>query len=82
MKKPMIEPMKMMPKTITQTTLTVSEGAFGSISFVTASKGPEIRNSVTADRNLDITLQSGEPLVDQAPGQYGQKAYSQPCFHP
>jgi hypothetical protein len=64
---------------ITQTTLTVSEGAFGSISFKAANRGLDIRNNATADRNLNITLQSGEPLVDQAPGQYAQEACSKPC---
>jgi hypothetical protein len=75
----MIEPMKMTPKTITQTTLTVSAGAFGSISFMAANRGLNIRNSATVDRNLDIWLQSGNPLIDQAPGQYGQEACSKPC---
>jgi hypothetical protein len=41
-----------------------------------ANKGPDIRNSTIADRNLDIWLQSGNPLVDQAPEKYGQEACS------
>ena len=79
-KKPTIEPMKMTRKTITQIMLTVSAGAFAaSISFAAANRGLDIRNSVTADRNLDIRLQSGNPLVDQAPGQPGQEAGTESC---
>ena len=73
-KKPTIEPMKMTIKTITQIMLTVSAGAFAaSISFVAANRRLDVRNSVTAVRNLDITLQSGNPLVDQSRGDTGRK---------
>jgi hypothetical protein len=36
---------------------------------VAADRGLDTRNIATADKSLDITLQSGNPLVDEVPGQ-------------